>query len=152
MKKIIWIIGIVLLGFTANAQSDADIWELAKTDLKTGYKDIIIQNMNFSEDEAGLFWPIFNEYMQKKDKTMDEFMNILKEYAGTYETMSDEKADELVKAVNNTKMAREKNRIAYYKKLKKALGAKKAAKLYQIDGVINTLFDFQIVSEIPILE
>ena len=152
MRKLLLICTVLLSGIIAQAQSDADIWELVKTDLKVEYKTILIENMVFTDAEAEVFWPIFNEYMIKKNANLDKNMNILKDYAEHYDDLTDEKIEGLVKEVQSQRSARLKNRNAYYKSLKKALGVRKAAKLFQIDGQINTLFDFQLASQIPIIE
>lgn len=152
MRKLLLICTVLLSGIITKAQSDADIWELVKTDLKVEYKTIIIENMVFTDEEAEVFWPIFNEYMIKKNANLDKNMNILKDYAEHYDDLTDEKIEGLVKEVQSQRSARLKNRNAYYKSLKKALGVRKAAKLFQIDGQINTLFDFQLASQIPIIE
>ena len=152
MKKLILVLAIVFSGVVAKAQSDADIWELVKTDLKVEYKTILVENMVFTDAEAEDFWPIFNEYMIKKNANLDKNMEILKDYAEHYDDLTDEKIGELVKATQSQRSARLKNRNSYYKSLKKVLGVRKAAKLFQIDGQINTLFDFQLASQIPIIE
>ena len=108
--------------------------------------------MVFTDAEAEAFWPIFNDYMIKKNANLDKNMEILKDYAEHYDDLTDEKIGELVKATQSQRSARLKNRNSYYKSLKKALGVRKAAKLFQIDGQINTLFDFQLASQIPIIE
>ena len=152
MKKIVLIFGIALMSVTLNAQSDADVWELAKTDLKTEYKTIIISHMNFSDSEAEAFWPVFNEYMAKKSASMDKQIAAIKKFADNYDSLTDEVLEDLDKDGNSRIIERQKARIAYYKKLKKILSTRKAAKLYQIDGQITTLLDFQVVSQIPIIE
>ena len=152
MKKILLICAIIFSGIIAKAQSDADIWELVKTDLKVEYKTIIIESMVFNDAEAEAFWPIFNDYMIKKNTNLDHNMNILKDYADNYDDLTDEKIEKLIKSVQSQRSTRLKNRNAYYKSLKKALGVRKAAKLFQIDGQINTLFDFQLASQIPLID
>ena len=152
MKKLILVLVIVFSGVIAKAQSDTDIWELVKTDLKVEYKTILVENMVFTDAEAEAFWPIFNEYMLKKNANLDQNMAILKDYAEHYDDLTDEKIEGLVKQTQSQRSTRLKNRNAYYKSLKKALGVRKAAKLFQIDGQINTLFDFQLASQIPIIE
>lgn len=152
MRKLLLICTVLLSGIISKAQSDADIWELVKTDLKVEYKTILVENMVFTDAEAEVFWPIFNDYMIKKNANLDQNMNILKDYAEHYDDLTDEKIGELVKSSQSQKSTRLKNRNAYYKSLKKALGIRKAAKLFQIDGQINTLFDFQLATQIPIIE
>lgn len=152
MKKLILVLAVVFAGVIAKAQSDADIWELVKTDLKVEYKTILVENMVFTDAEAEVFWPIFNDYMIKKNANLDQNMAILKDYAEHYDDLTDDKIEGLVKQTQSQRSARLKNRNAYYKSLKKALGIRKAAKLFQIDGQINTLFDFQLATQIPIIE
>jgi hypothetical protein len=152
MKKLV---GSLLLFFTFQsgfAQTEADLWELVKSDLRSEYKVLLMENMVFSEEEASVFWPIFNAYMDKKNANLDERLSILKDYSESYATFTDDKLEELVKRSDAVRMNRIKIRTAYYKSLKKALGVRKAAKLYQIDSQINTLFDFQIASQVPIIE
>ena len=152
IKKFILVFAILFGGVIAKAQSDADMWELVKTDLKVEYKTIIIENMVFSDAEAEVFWPIFNNYMIKKNANLDKDMAILKDYAEHYDDLTDDKIEELVKSSQSQRSSRLKNRNAYYKSLKKALGVRKAAKLFQIDRQINTIFDFQLATQIPIIE
>ena len=152
MKKLFIVFAIIFSGVMASAQSDADIWELVKTDLKVEYKTIIVEHMVFTDAEAEIFWPIFNEYMVKKNANLDKNMALLKDYAEHYDDLSDEKIEELVKTSFKQRSERLKNRSSYYKSLKKALGVRKAAKLSQIDAQINTLFDFQLATQIPIID
>jgi hypothetical protein len=151
MKKLLIMLTLLFSGIIAKAQSDADLWELVKTDLNIEYKNIIIQNMVFSDAEAEAFWPIFNEYMTKKSANLDKNLEILKDYAEHYDDLSDEKIEDLLKASFEQRTERLKNRKGYYKSLKKVLDVRKSAKLVQIDSQINTLFDFQLASQIPLI-
>lgn len=152
MKKL-FIALTLLLSFSAlQAQSDADLWELTKSDLKTEYKSIIIETLLFSDAEADVFWPIFNEFMTSKNTLLDEDMKLLKDYADNYDSIDDAKIDELVKRAMELDAERLKLRKSYFKKVSKVLPKRKAGKLYQLDNQISILLDFQIISQIPIIE
>lgn len=143
----------MVFGFLSlSAQSEADIWELAKSDLKMEYKTIIIETLIFSDEEAEAFWPIFNAFMDEKNTLMDEDMKLLKDYSDNYESLDDDKIVDLVSRAMEIDMQRLKIRKAYFKKLKKALPVRKAGKLYQIDNQVSILLDFQIISQIPVIE
>ena len=79
-------------------------------------------------------------------------MLLLKDYSDNYANLDDAKIDELVKAAIAIDTERLKIRKAYYKKLTKALPVRKAGKLYQLDNQISTLLDFQMVSQVPVIE
>ena len=144
---------ILLFGVKfVSAQTEADIWELAKSDLKKEYKSIIIETMLFSDAEAAAFWPIFNDFIEKKNALLDKDMMLLKDYAENFDSLDDAKINELVGKAMDIDAERLKIRKAYYKKLSKALPVRKAGKLYQLDNQITTLLDFQMVSQIPVIE
>ena len=152
MKKLVIMLAMILGASALYAQSEADIWELAKSDLKTEYKTIIIETMLFSEEEAAAFWPVFNVFIDNKNKLLDEDMKLLKDYAENFDTLDDAKIDELVNRAMKLDSERLKLRKSYYKSLGKILPKRKAGKLYQLDNQISTLLDFQIISQVPILE
>lgn len=152
MKKLLMILSLFIAVGSVSAQSEADIWELAKSDLKTEYKTIIIESMNFSDAEASIFWPIFNDFFDQKLALLDEDMALLKDYADHYDQLDDDKINELVNGAMDIDAKRLKIRKAYYKKLSKVLPNRKAGKLYQIDNQVSILLDFQLISQIPIIE
>lgn len=152
MRNIFIAIAFILSFSTVNAQSETDMWELTKTDLKIEYKAIIIETLLFTDAEAEVFWPIFNNFMIEKNSLLDQTMKILKEYSDNYDTISEDEIDELINKSMDINAQRLKIRKTYYKKLKKVLPKRKAGKLYQIDNQISTLLQFQIISQVPIIE
>lgn len=152
MKKILMIFMLLLSVLAVNAQSEADIWELAKSDLKTEYKTIIMESLNFSDAEATAFWPIFNDFFDQKTALLDEDMALLKDYAENYDNLEDDKIKTLVSAAMAVDASRLKIRKSYFKKVSKVLPTRKAGKLYQIDNQVSILMDFQIISQVPIIE
>jgi len=152
MKKIV-LLGTFLLSIVSlSAQSEADIWELAKSDLRTEYKGIIIESLTFTDEEATAFWPIFNDFFEQKAALLDEDMALLKDYADHYDQLDETKIKSLVLTANKIDEKRLKLRMSYYKKISKVLPARKAGKLYQIDNQVSILLDFQIISQVPIIE
>jgi len=53
--------------------------------------------MVLSSDDAAKFWPIYSEYDAELTKLNNQRVENVKEYARTYDQMTDEKADELIK-------------------------------------------------------
>jgi hypothetical protein len=151
-KKLFLFAYLFLIGLFVSAQSEADIWELVKSDLKTEYKTIIIESMLFNDQEATVFWPIFNAFFDKKSKLLDEDMVLLKDYSEHIDKLTDAKIDELVSRAMAIDSERLKNRKDYYKKVSKVLPKRKAGKLYQIDNQVSILLDFQMISQVPLIE
>ena len=124
--------------------------ELLRSDLKTGRKALLTEAMQFTEKEANAFWPIYNEYELERSKMGDRYLQSLKEYAANYDTMTNEMAEKLMKKV----FVWQKDNVSlvekYYKKVAKAITAKRAARFVQMENRINQLVLLQLASEIPL--
>ena len=150
MKKIITTVFGLFLTVTMFAQTAGDI-ALAKSGMTIERKAIFSQNMNLSDDEAKLFWPIFEEYEAKKSKTFEQSLKNLTNTADNLEGMTDEKAKEIITGVMKNQQANLKLLNAYQKKVAKALGAKKAFRFVLIEEQIDAIMKVQVL-EIPYTE
>ncbi len=150
MKKAI--IGLIIFMSSALFSQSADTYlELLRSDIKTQKKAVVAQSMELNDLEAEKFWPIYRDFEYEGTKLGDVWVDIIKEYAANYENMTDEKADELMlKSFDFNEGKVDRNR-KYYKKVKEALGAKKAGKFIQIINRVNMLIDLQTATEIPLL-
>ena len=150
MKKIITTVFGLFLVITMFAQTPGDI-ALAKSGMTIERKAIFSQNMGLTDDEAKLFWPIFEEYEAKKSKTFEQSLKNLTNIADNLETMTDEKAKEIIAGVMKNQQANLKLLNIYQKKVAKALGAKKAFRFVLIEEQIDAIMKVQVL-EIPYTE
>ena len=151
MKKYVLFIAVFIA--TAVFAQDVDsFFELLRSDLKTGKKEIITMVMDFTDSEASAFWPIYREYEFGLDELGDARLTLTKNYAENYENMTDEKATELINDAIKFQQDRLKLRKKYFKKFSKALSPIQAAKWIQLENQIHLLIDLQIASEMPLVE
>ncbi len=150
MKKLLFIIVFVLVTTVGYAQ-DAYI-ELLRSDVKTKKVAIITEVMQFADEEAKIFWPVYREYDVELSKIGDSRLELIKDYAQSYETMTDEKARELVERVLKLEERRTNLKKKYFKKFDKVLPSKTVAKFFQLENQINLLIDLQIASELPLIK
>jgi hypothetical protein len=152
MKKAILFFILVFAGVQLMSQSSNDYIEILRSVLKTEKKAAISEVMNFSDQEAEVFWPLYNEFTEKMYIVQGKRVQIIKDYAANYGNMTDEKADELWTAAMKYRQESLKLTKQYYKKFKKILPAGKAARYFQAENKIATLIDFELASEIPMIE
>jgi hypothetical protein len=150
MKKLLFVMVFVLATTVGYAQ-DAYI-ELLRSDVKTKKVAIITEAMQFTNEEAKAFWPVYREYEFELTKIGDGRLELIKDYAQNYETMTDEKAKELVDRALKLEGKRTKLKKKYFKKFDKVLSSKTAAKFFQLENQINLLIDLQIASELPLIK
>ena len=152
MKKLLSIVSVILISTAIYAQSENDYLELARDVLKTEKKAAIAEVMQLTEAESTPFWELYNEYQGKLYLVQNKRIAIIKDYAEHYETLSDEKADELWLSAMSHAQEVLKLEKQYYKKFKKILPAGKAARLFQAENKIETMIDAQLALEIPLIE
>jgi glutamine amidotransferase-like uncharacterized protein len=152
MKKLILTSLILFAGATIYAQTADDYLEVLRTALKTEKKAAIAQVMALTEQEGQVFWPLYNEYDAEVYKIQTKRVEIIKDFAENFETMTDEKADELLTASIDYKQELITLTKKYYKKFKGILPAGKAAKFFQAENKIATLVDCELALEIPMVE
>lgn len=150
MRVFLAIAMIVLLCTVSFAQEK--YIELLRQDIKKEKVGIITEVMDFTEEQIGVFWPIYREYDLELKKIGDERLAMIKDYAEHYQTLTDEKAKELMEKAFQLQQKRIKLRRAYFKKMDKVLSSKVVAKFFQLEQQIILLLDLKIASELPLID
>ena len=125
--------------------------ELLRSDVRAQKIAIITEVMEFSDDEAGKFWPIYRDYDADMTKLSDERVALIEEYAKNFENMTDEIADRLATKAIDLEGRRRTTTAKCYDNVKKALGAKTAMRFLQVEHQLLLLIDLQIASSLPIV-
>ena len=152
MKRIILVITLVLFAFLTQAQSSDDYIELARDILKTEKKAAIAEGMELSDTEITPFWELYNEYNSKLSQTQNQRVALIKNFAENYETMTDEKADEIMKSFFKYQQEILKLKKSYYGRFKKILPSAKASRYFQLENKIQALVDAELAMQIPLIE
>jgi len=150
-KKFLLLVVMTMLMSPVFSQSFDDYLEVVRDVLNTEKKAVVAETMGLSEVQSGPFWALYNEYNAELYKVHTERVNIIKDFAAQYESMTDEKADALVNRslAYDTKLL--KLNKSYYKKFKKILPAAKAALYFQLESKIDDLMSAQLAAEIPLV-
>ena len=126
--------------------------EILKSDINTQRRALITAAMDFTEEEAQIFWPIYKEYEIEYDKLMDKEIELIKGYAESYENMGEEVAKQLAK--NSFEIEKEQLSLSekYFNKFAKELEIRRAVKLQMVLNRIELMINLQKASTIPVLE
>jgi len=150
-KNFLLIVGMILMMNPGFSQSFDDYLEVVRDVLNTEKKAVVAETLVLNETESGPFWSLYNEYNAELYKVHTERVNIIKDFAAQYESMTDEKADALV----NRSLAYETKLLklnkSYYKKFKKIIPASKAALYFQLESKIDDLINASLAAEIPLV-
>jgi hypothetical protein len=125
--------------------------DLIRKDVRQQKAEIMGAVMVLSTDDAAKFWPIYSEYDLALTKLNNQRVENVKEYARTYDQMTDEKADELIKKALAYQKERGELLAKTYERVKQALGAVTAARFAQVESQLLLIIDLQIASSLPIV-
>ncbi len=114
-------------------------------------KRMIELNLGLTMEEANGFWPVYRQYEVEIGKVYDRQIQLIKDYAGEYETLGDERAIELLKEAQDIRREEHKIRKKYVKRFKKVLPPKKVVRYYQIESKLDAIIDFELAAEIPLV-
>lgn len=152
MKKIFTLTAALMIGIGSFAQDANDYLEISRDVLKTEKKAMIAEVMQLSETESPAFWPLYNEFDQKKYELNTQYLNLIREFADNYGSMSGEVAMNLMNGVNKYKMDMVKLEKVYLKKFSKILSPQKTLRYFQAENKIRALIDAELALEIPLLD
>jgi vacuolar-type H+-ATPase subunit D/Vma8 len=145
---------IILTAFTTltYAQTLDDYLEIARDVLNTEKKAAVAEAMQLSEEVSAPFWELYNEYQLNLGKVQNERIALIKDFAKNYESLTDEKADELWNGILSYQQDLLKLKKSYYKKFKKIIPSGQAAKYFQIENKIEALINAELAAQIPLME
>jgi len=135
---------------TAKPLTDTDI-QILRSNVQSDKNQIIAHTMQFTDAESGAFWPIYRSYAHDQQTLGDKRVQLIKDYAKNFDSMNDEKANDMVQRLIKIDDQTLSLRESYWPKFMKALGAKRAAKFYQVDNRLSMMVNIQLASEIPLI-
>lgn len=125
--------------------------DLIRKDVRSQKSAIMDTVMQLDLDQAAKFWPIYRDYDAELKKLNDLRVANIKEYARSYNNLSDAKADELIQNAISYQKQRMDLLAKYYDRVKESLGAVTAARFAQVEQQLLLIIDLQIDSSLPIV-
>lgn len=144
--------GQVLFAQKGSAEAEYDKYvSLLRKDLRSDKKQFLALNLPLTEDEAVKFWPVYERYAGELAKVYDARIQIVKDYAANYDTLTNASAASLNQRAIGNEAAVTTLRQKYVPLVGKVLPGKKAALFFQIEKRLGLLIDLQLASEIPLV-
>ncbi|MEJ2111036.1 MAG: hypothetical protein P8Z37_14230 [Acidobacteriota bacterium] len=128
-----------------------DFMQLTVADLRNASRNIISGVMKFTDEEANVFWPVYDKFDREYNKISDQMEAVIKDYEAHYKTMDDSKARELAQrmfAVDEAKVRLQEN---YYNEFSKVISANRTTQLFQVLRRIDLLMNLKIAATLPVI-
>jgi hypothetical protein len=126
--------------------------EAARTIMQTERKILIMREMALTNEEASAFWPLYDEYVVARRELGDMRLKVITDYAANYESMTNELARSLANDSMDYETKRLKLKKKYLKKFRKVLPDIKVVRYFQLESKLDAIIDFDLASQIPLME
>ncbi len=130
----------------------ADTMEVLREKVRADKKLLVLAALDLTESEAKAFWPVYNAYQSDMITHYDRVAKLIDDYVESYRTMTDEKATQLVDEF----LAIQANHVAllksYLPRFQRVLPAQKVARFYQVENKLRALLNYQLASDIPLIQ
>ncbi|TCN57675.1 hypothetical protein D0809_13900 [Flavobacterium circumlabens] len=150
MKKLLLLL-VFAFSYTLSAQTQDDITVIQNL-YGQSKAEIINEVMQLTEPKLSLFDKIYKDYETERTNLGVKKLQIIENYGANYLQLTDEKADELATAALKNNLEYEKLYTKTYKKAKKVIGAKDAAKFIQLEVYFQTAIRAEIQDAIPFID
>jgi hypothetical protein len=144
---------VMVSAFTAAAQDKpADNMKIVLEKVRADKKLLVAENMQLTEAEAKAFWPVYNQYQDELFLLRTRNAKLIKDYADTYEKMTNDTAKKLLDELMIVESLGLKLRQTYLPKFRKVLPEVKVVRYYQIENKINAALFYELAANIPLMK
>ena len=150
-----WIVGLLILlcgvGVAQDAALDSQI-ESLRADIRADKVALITDAMQFNDQDAKAFWPIYRKYEFDLGKIQDQRVALIKSYADKFNTMTDADAKGLLEKSLDFEAQRVQLKKKYVSEFEKGkLSSLVIAKFFQLEYRLNLVLDLKLAAELPSL-
>jgi hypothetical protein len=153
VKKAVWILclALTMMATVSPGQEINDEFELTRSIIQTQRQAIVTAAMQLTGEESQTFWPLYHEYREAMRKVDDRSVTLINGYAESFDTMTDEIAQTMLKELMSIRQAELDVTRKYLKRFQKILPANKVARFFQLENKLDSVIDFELASEIPLV-
>jgi hypothetical protein len=152
MKKYILIIATLFMASLANAQSNKEEIDLMQASFGMDKKAVVAEFVKPSDTQKDAFWKLYDEYETQRKELGRQRIDLLKQYADQYKTLTSAQADAWTMKVMDLQKKTDNLISTYYGKVKAISDGIVATQFYQIENYILLAIRAQILSNIPFVE
>ena len=133
------------------APEAADELDMFRFIIRMDKLDFVKKGMGLNEEQEKKFLSVYYLYDTELKILNDKRLAIIKDYADSFDKMTDAEADKLVKRSLEFRKQRSALLVKYYGKVGKATSKIIAARFLQVESVLHGYSDVVIGSSIPLM-
>ncbi len=149
IKSILLTILLLTVPFVAFADESLELKKKIMFDQK---RLVIMENMEFTEEEGKAFWPVYEKHQEELFLVNQRGARLILAYASAFQTLTDDQAVKIIDEYYNI----QDERLVVLKKravdVGKVLPGKKAFRYMQIESKLSSIARYELAKEIPLAQ
>lgn len=132
---------------------DPEIVALEKEQTRFNEKkrELVARAIKLEPSQQNAFWQEYERYEGELKTYYDNKYRLIRDYARSYEVMTDETAESLAERSFKLQQHRLDLTRKYFNNIRKAVSATVAVRFLQLENQINLLSDLKIANEMPLI-
>jgi uncharacterized protein (UPF0371 family) len=139
----------LLLAMPMMALAD-EAGELRKKIIFDQKKLVVMQNMEFTEEEKTAFWPVYQKFQEELFPLNQRTVELVLAYASVFQSLTNDQAAKIVEEYLTIQDSRQAVMRRYFNKFMKILPAKKVFRYLQIENKMDAVGRYELAQEIPL--
>ena len=135
----------------AGQDRPADNAQMVRDKLQADKKLAVAQGLALTQPESTAFWPVYESYQTDQRRLFDRLMQVVGDYAGSYQAMTDSTARRLLESTIAIYRDRQALMESYLPRFRAVLPERKVARYYQIEQKIRAMLDYELAAGIPLI-
>lgn len=135
-------------------QTFRDSLEQAQTLIRSGVRQILLDELLLTEEESEAFWPLYDEYGAELAKVSESYVSVMSEFVDRYQAgeLDDESADRLLDDSLEIQMGVMEVRRDYVPRFREILSGVKVVRFYQLENKVRAEVDAALALAIPLAD
>jgi len=152
MKKYILLVVASLMASFSYAQTNKEEIDLMQAAFGMDKKAAVAEFVKPSDSQKDAFWKLYDEYETQRKDLGKQRIELLKQYATQYETMTSAQADAWASKAMDLQKKTDNLITTFYGKVKGATDGIVALQFYQMENYILAGIRAQLLDQIPFVE
>ena len=144
--------GSVLGQQTMDTEIPPEFMAVLQKDISTLRMDAMQTTIQLEPGTASTFWAIYEEYLVELEDITAGRVELLKDFALQYQTLTDDQIMTLGRRAIGQRMDPQALLARYFERIGDDVGGRAAGQFYQIENQVQMLLDLRLAMEIPIIE
>jgi hypothetical protein len=146
-------LGVLALTVPAFTQSSQDNnMQIVREKMRADKKLLVAQTMQLTDAESQTFWPVYESFQKELAAVNDRLLKLIQNYAQNYASMTNEVARTLTDDYMAGDVERLKIKQAYLPKFRNVLSEIKVARYYQLETKIQAAMQYELATNIPLIQ